>query len=1664
MSALSASSLLRKLGLSLLHAVLILSMLLPGWRPAPVQAAAPESPAPAPLAEASVQAVSQPVQAAPTPQPLPPEDLETSPQAAEEFAAALAAEILAGAAQEGLLRLQALGPARPGENLMLAWGLDPAQKPKNLELHLQLPPAFTPAPGQEGNFDPVSGRLRLPLDASQGLLTLAVAAEAQGPFDLQASLVQSALLSSAKTLAELSLSIPEDGLSRLPASGGAAQGLGGRVRVRFPAQAGGLAVRIRPPLAAHTPPFSLSGAPFEIVARSQADQVEVRHFEQPLSIEVAYDAEQFAGQEANLRLYYYDEARRDWQMLPTQVDTANQRLTATSDHLTVFDISTTSWEESRLPSLQAFQVSAFSGAANYSLPLWTPPGPGGLAPSLNLSYNSQASDNAILGQTQASWVGMGWSLETGYIERYMYNTEDILEDDTFVISAAGVESQLRQYHHQNQDYYYTPDAGFWRIYYDEDTDVWTAWDKSGTQYIFGLVSNDRAIYPFDRIDDCDDIGQEPLTTYATWRWSLSKIRNIYGQEVTFSSFRDQQQKKHKCWTPQVPFYEYYTRHIYPETVSYANGQYQVYFEREARSDYSTRWIDEHAENFYQSYRLKAVHVRNQGQDVRRYDFTYAPAAQSIYPDYLWSGGGPTLTLWKVEEVGLNGDDSLPETIFSYDQLHLSQGENGYGGAVQFTYDAAPWYELENHRLKRSYIPRGCVDYGLPGHPDWRPMMQLYNPGPRDYIGCRSQGDLLLAGQATRVIPSTLLQPGAGYRLSVKVRGDSRTVSTVRLGLVADGQIYAEEYSSISSIATITLVTRQALPASARSGALYLYCSSACRVNAIEIFQLTSRYRVLEQRVYDGVEAAPSVFQYRYDEPATNDSLHSASAYTPPVPDPEIPFYPLPPNLIYSEFRGHAAVEQIGPDGRVNTTYFYQDDDRRGRASASLVTTQEFQDDFTNGSLNPSAWEGCDGGAPVVARLRGDPALKLPGATTWRGAQRLNSSLTDGDFALAQFQLSGTTSSEAKLALESGSYRWGVYFKPDGSLQAEYTDGSGAHQAALLGQTSFARDAWYVALLAVDDDGQFLMRLWKRDDPAALSFYRQAMPANQTWRLKFSFKDSAASGGGHEPYQGGAWLDGYSEGRLYSLSEQLYSVVTDPLSNLPWARLDHATSLNFEGDAEWVGRRASYTYGDYGNRTRSLEAAWDAGLNQWRDYRLALTGYSPNDGAPYLVGLPGIHNRYACPANSFDGACSSSYPGFLPDSLLLSSSWNLYDGQTLYSQAPITGSLTAQRTLLRFAGANYSEPRYLDQAYTYDEWGNPLTSTVYNSEGSYAQLALEHAQTITSTYDTTYHAYALAQTNDLGHTFSYTYDYNLGLPTSLTGPNGPDTSVTVSYDNFGRPVDIVRPGDSAQYPTMQFSYHDSLAPYWIELRQRIEEQEYATFRRYYDGLGQMIQAQTPGTVLDTGVYTVTVDTWYNDYGQVVQQSVPYTETLQAGFQPRNASRASSHTAYDVLGRTATQTAPDGTFASFAYFDLETRLTDPGGNATRTLYDVWGRTAQVIPLNGVNVNNPLNPQIAYSYDALDRLEQVVNSGLYTTSLEYDYAGRKTSMEDPDMGTWYYAYDAVGNLVRQTDARQQRICLYYDELNRLRGKHYRTDDLCPGTPAYRCLEPSRVLRESC
>lgn len=87
--------------------------------------------------------------------------------------------------------------------------------------------------------------------------------------------------------------------------------------------------------------------------------------------------------------------------------------------------------------------------------------------------------------------------------------------------------------------------------------------------------------------------------------------------------------------------------------------------------------------------------------------------------------------------------------------------------------------------------------------------------------------------------------------------------------------------------------------------------------------------------------------------------------------------------------------------------------------------------------------------------------------------------------------------------------------------------------------------------------------------------------------------------------------------------------------------------------------------------------------------------------------------------------------------------------------------------------------------------------------------------------------------------------------------------------------------------------------------------------------------------------------------------------------------------------------------------------------------------------------------YGYDAQDNLSSVIDAANNLTTISYNVLGQKVQMNDPDMGLWTYAYDKSGNLTRQTDNNNQRLCFYYDTMNRMTSKWHRGTGKasCPG-----------------
>ncbi|MCP4288839.1 MAG: hypothetical protein GY792_31190, partial [Gammaproteobacteria bacterium] len=728
-----------------------------------------------------------------------------------------------------------------------------------------------------------------------------------------------------------------------------------------------LDIQVSEPVGDTRPPYSLSGKPFRITAVGATSGLEVSQFAKPLTLEISYDDTALSGDEHWLTLFYYDTVMETWVPLPGEVDTENNVLTTQTDHFTDFDIDVQSWQAGQLPNMEGFQVSSFTGAATYNLPLWVPPGPGGLQPNLALNYNSQIVDSATK-KTQANWVGMGWSLDVGYIERNMNGTSEEGRDDTYNLVVNGVSSMLLEiYEDLDEDIkttdYRMADDNFWRVrrykpgYEGNITTAgsWIAWDQQGNRYFFGADSSARAEYPY--FNGCTHDGDRP------WRWGLSEIRNIHNKSLTFTHFEESHNVK-RCRGYDL---ESSDAAMYPAEILYPNGLYRVVFERGARNDYDSALETEGSAQFFQRSFLDKVIVQQRPDTgapwvtIRTYDFAYNENNQDIFPGLTWSAGGKMLTLTSVREfyggVVIPAPSFPPSSTFTYDGAHLDIATNGYDGYVDFDYENLAWHEddttflgnlnaLRGRRLIQNHLCRDSRQ-GWDSMP-WAGDATVECDYDNEHLEIKG------GAQARHELEGAQLQPGGVYILRVRAKTDAAS-ATLRLGFYdGDGHAYMGSHE-LSSDEWASFPVTVTLPYAANMNGvkLWIACSGSseidCEIDRYKMLLAPTRYRVATKTLFTGYTgddgiAPPLVMEYCYTDSGTT-ATEAGSATEAEAgscragddtgktswPDLRHNVGDAPYFKNYSEFRGNGMVTIYTPDGSRTVTTFCQSDACQGRA-------------------------------------------------------------------------------------------------------------------------------------------------------------------------------------------------------------------------------------------------------------------------------------------------------------------------------------------------------------------------------------------------------------------------------------------------------------------------------------------------------------------------------------------------------------------------------------------------------------------------------------------------------------------------------------------------------------------------------------------------------------
>lgn len=136
-------------------------------------------------------------------------------------------------------------------------------------------------------------------------------------------------------------------------------------------------------------------------------------------------------------------------------------------------------------------------------------------------------------------------------------------------------------------------------------------------------------------------------------------------------------------------------------------------------------------------------------------------------------------------------------------------------------------------------------------------------------------------------------------------------------------------------------------------------------------------------------------------------------------------------------------------------------------------------------------------------------------------------------------------------------------------------------------------------------------------------------------------------------------------------------------------------------------------------------------------------------------------------------------------------------------------------------------------------------------------------------------------------------------------------------------------------------------------------------------------------------------------------------------------------YDDYGRLVETRKPSpaggDAVESVEYNGLSITTTDAKGHEKTTRKNALGQTIKIEEEESAYVN--------YYYDAIGNLIETIpnGNGSMKIVMTYDILGNKISMIDPDMGSWTYKYNALGQLIYQKDAKLQETRITYDKLGR-------------------------------
>lgn len=296
----------------------------------------------------------------------------------------------------------------------------------------------------------------------------------------------------------------------------------------------------------------------------------------------------------------------------------------------------------------------------------------------------------------------------------------------------------------------------------------------------------------------------------------------------------------------------------------------------------------------------------------------------------------------------------------------------------------------------------------------------------------------------------------------------------------------------------------------------------------------------------------------------------------------------------------------------------------------------------------------------------------------------------------------------------------------------------------------------------------------------------------------------------------------------------------------------------------------------------------------------------------------------------------------------------------------------------------------------DCYGNPLSIYV-EGDGTSDLLMV-------SEYDKTGRFVTRKYTDPETTRFSYAYDTfgRLLKETDETDPASP-LATTHGYNSWGQETRTTSPAGACLKTWYGWS---------LDAARRYYRLTYCLgqpwTKTWYDACGRETRTETVGE----GGLLQTKDTEYDSRGNAVRSATT-----------RGKLTVSTARTYDSRGRLAAEAESSGKKTEYAYGRRSVSMSD-GVKTILREYDAQGNIRKV--------SDPMTA-IEYRYASNGKPKEAACAG-GTLRMEYDEAGNRTMLDDPDAGTERSAFDAEGKITSRTDGRGNTRTYSYDEYGRL------------------------------